>query len=233
MQSIHGGHASAKKFFNPTTAASYDSVVSVTTFGRDAAWKREIIKIAARSRNAGPVLDLACGTGILSSMLRDAGMEPAAGLDLTLDYMRLASRRMGAAGPLFAQGTAEVLPYRDGAFGAVVSSYLAKYVDVPMLVGECWRVLRPGGVMVMHDFTCPSSSAMRALWDTYFAVLRATGVLFARSWKPVFDDLDRVICSSRWAQQAVGAMEERGFADIMIKNYTGGTAAIVAGCRPA
>lgn len=233
MLSIHGGHASAKRFFNSATAASYDSVVSVTTFGRDAAWKREIVKIAARGRGAGPVLDLACGTGTLSSMLRDAGMEPAAGLDLTLDYLRLASGKMGAAGPLFVQGTAEVLPYRDGAFGAVVSSYLAKYVDVSMLVGECWRVLQPGGVMVMHDFTCPSNGAMRALWDAYFAVLRAAGVLFAKPWKPVFDDLDRVICSSRWAQQAASAMQERGFVDIMLKSYTGGTAAIVAGYKPA
>ncbi|MER3448093.1 MAG: methylase, partial [Candidatus Dadabacteria bacterium] len=74
--------------FNSATAANYNSVVSVTTFGRDAAWKREILRIVA-AKSSGPVLDLACGTGILSQMLQKAGRSPAAGLDLTFDYLRI------------------------------------------------------------------------------------------------------------------------------------------------
>jgi demethylmenaquinone methyltransferase/2-methoxy-6-polyprenyl-1,4-benzoquinol methylase len=222
----HGGHQMAKKFFNSATAASYDSVVSVTTFGRDAAWKREILRTIA-AKSSGPVLDLACGTGILSQMLQRAGRSPAAGLDLTFDYLRIANSKV--SGPLFAQGTAEVLPYRDGSFGAVVSSYLAKYVDINLLVDECWRVLSDGGVAIMHDFACPTSgSIMRALWGAYFIVLRAAGI-FAKSWRPVFADLDRVICESCWAQQAADAMAKRGFVNVTLKRYTGGTAAIVEG----
>jgi demethylmenaquinone methyltransferase/2-methoxy-6-polyprenyl-1,4-benzoquinol methylase len=66
---VHGGHASAKKFFTSDTAPSYDLVVRLTTFGRDAAWKRRILDII--SGKAGDALDLACGTGILSSMPTD------------------------------------------------------------------------------------------------------------------------------------------------------------------
>lgn len=221
---VHGGHASARRFFTPHTAPSYDAVVAITTFGCDAAWKRRIVE------RVGPghprVLDLACGTGILSSMLQGEGKQ-VAGLDLTFDYLRLAGRKIG---PVFAQGNAEVLPYRDGVFDATVSSYLAKYVDAELLVDECWRILSPGGIAVFHDFTCPRG-AMRSLWGAYFSLLRLAGP-FSKPWKPVFDDLDGVICESGWTDKVIAAMEKRGFADIKCNHYTFGTAAIVEGTKP-
>ncbi|MGI0020605.1 MAG: methyltransferase domain-containing protein [Nitrososphaera sp.] len=220
---VHAGHASARKFFTPSTAPSYDAVVGITTFGRDAAWKREILKVVS---GHGPVLDLACGTGILTSMIRETG-RPVAGLDFTRDYLEIAKDKMG---PLFAQGTAEVLPYRDGTFDAVVSSYLAKYVDVSLMVCECLRVLKPGGIVVLHDFACPGG-AMRSLWNAYFAALRLAGT-FARSWKPVFDGLDSVICQSRWEEQAIDAMQKCGFQGVAGRHLTLGTAAIVVGRKP-
>jgi len=217
---VHAGHASARKFFTQSTAPGYDAVVGITTFGRDAAWKREIVEAVT---GRGPVLDLACGTGILTYKVKETGRQ-VAGLDFTLDYLEIAKDKMG---PLFVQGTAEVLPYREGTFDAIVSSYLAKYVDVGLMVEECWRVLRPGGIVVLHDFACPGG-AMRSLWDAYFAALRLAGT-FARSWKPVFDGLDGVICQSRWEKQAIDSMQKCGFQGVAGKRLTAGTAAIVAG----
>lgn len=221
---VHSGHASAKRFFNSETAPSYDRVVDLTTFGRDVEWKEQIL--ATISAKRGDALDLACGTGILSSMLKADGWN-VSGLDLSPEYLQAARKKIG---PACTEGTAEVLPYKDATFDAVVSSYLAKYADVGMVAGECWRVLRPGGIAVFHDFTCPHG-AMRTLWRTYFAVLRAAGA-FVPSWRQVFGDLDRVICESRWQEQAVHALQERGFADVQSKSYTLGTAAIVWGHRP-
>ncbi len=221
---VHGGHASAKRFFNSETAPSYDQVVGVTTFGRDKAWKEQILRIISGKK--GGALDLACGTGILSSMLRAEGWN-VSGLDLSSEYLQIARKKIG---PACAEGTAEVLPFRDATFDAVVSSYLAKYADVGMVAGECWRVLRPGGVAVFHDFTCPQG-AMYALWRTYFSLLRAAGA-FVSSWKQVFCGLDSVICESRWREQAVQALQEQGFAGVQSKSYTLGTAAIVWGYKP-
>ncbi|WP_415283918.1 class I SAM-dependent methyltransferase [Candidatus Nitrososphaera sp. FF02] len=221
---VHRGHASAKKFFTSGTAASYDRVVRLTTFGRDAAWKEHILGIVSDRR--GSVLDLACGTGILSSMLHDRGWQ-VSGLDLSPEYLKIAGTKMEQA---FAEGTAEVLPYRDATFDAVVSSYLAKYVDVAMVAEECRRVLRPGGVAVFHDFACPQG-IMRRLWHAYFTVLRGAGVLVP-SWKHVFGDLDGVICESRWQEQAVQAMEESGFVHVRSSSQTLGTSATVGGQKP-
>ena len=221
---VHSGHASAKKFFTSGTAASYDRVVRLTTFGRDAAWKEHMLGIVSEKR--GSVLDLACGTGILSSMLYGRGWQ-VSGLDLSPEYLKIAGTKIEQA---FAEGTAEVLPYRDATFDAVVSSYLAKYVDVAMVVKECRRVLRRGGVAVFHDFACPQG-AMRRLWHAYFAILRDAGV-FVPSWKHVFRDLDRVICESRWQEQAMQAMVESGFVRVQSKGQTLGTSATVWGQKP-
>jgi demethylmenaquinone methyltransferase/2-methoxy-6-polyprenyl-1,4-benzoquinol methylase len=222
----HKGHTSARKFFNSSTAPSYDSVVRTTTFGRDAAWKRQILaEIRARKK----VLDLACGTGILATMVDSESRGRVVGLDLTLEYLQVARKKMSLAS---VQATAEAIPYRDGTFDAVVSSYLAKYVDLQALAGECWRVLEPRGIAVFHDFTCPENSVMRGLWRLYFAVLRTAGVLFARSWKGVFCDLDRVICESHWADELTRALQERGFAGIECRRYTFGTAGMVVAKKP-
>ncbi len=215
----HEGHASARRFFTAGTAPSYDNVSLVATFGMDRAWKRRIVEIAGKRSN---VLDLASGTGILSSMISATGAS-VTGLDLTFEY--LAQSRANPA----CQGTAEVLPFRDCTFDAAVSSYLAKYVDARLAVSECWRVLQPGGIAVFHDFACPKGD-MRGLWNAYFAVLRAAGA-FSKSWRPVFAELDDVICKSRWVGRFSEAMRERGFQDVSVSYHTLGTAAIVWGYK--
>ena len=217
---VHEGHASARRFFTLANAASYDALVRISTFGRDSAWKRAIVQ-AAGERNS--VLELACGTGILSSMLEQAG-KSVTGLDLTFGYLAVAGRKLQLSA---VQGTGEVLPYRDDCFDAVVSSYLAKYVDIERTVSECKRVLRPGGALVFHDFTYPSNSAMQGLWNAYFYVLRAAGV-FAPSWRAVFEQLDSIVRESRWVDQTQDALQKKGFQNIVCRYHTAGTAAVVA-----
>jgi len=215
----HEGHASARRFFTSANAPSYDAVSFVATFGRDRAWKRRIAEIARGRRS---VLDLASGTGILSSIISKAGAS-VTGLDLTFEYMARSPAKAAC------QGTAEVLPFRGGTFDAVVSSYLAKYVDAGLVLNESWRVLQPGGVAVFHDFACPKG-AMRGLWDAYFAILRFAGVFYA-SWRPVFAELDDVICRSQWVDKFSEAMKGRGFQDVNIGYHTLGTAAMVWGYK--
>ena len=220
---IHEGHTRVRSFFTPANAASYDSVVRLATFGQDSAWKREIIKTIAYSKS---VLELACGTGVLSSMLIENGRE-VIGIDLTFEYLRTLRRKLQTK---ISQGTAEALPYRDESFDAVASSYLIKYVDVSKVVNECWRVLKPGGVVIFHDFTYPIGM-MKALWNAHFALLQLAGI-FMKSWKIVFDQLDNVIKNSDWIDQTTRTLHSRGFRNINHKFYTAGTAAIIHAEKP-
>jgi demethylmenaquinone methyltransferase / 2-methoxy-6-polyprenyl-1,4-benzoquinol methylase len=215
----HEGHASARRFFTAGTASSYDKVSLLATFGKDRAWKQRIVEIAGKRNN---VLDLASGTGILSSMVSATGAS-VAGLDLTFEYLTRSSASV------VCQGTAEVLPFKDATFDAIVSSYLVKYIDARLVVDECWRVLQPGGVVILHDFTCPTG-AMYGLWRAYFEILRLAG-LFLKSWRPVFAELDDIICRSNWVEKVSEAMREDGFPSVKVSYHTLGTAAIVWGYK--
>jgi demethylmenaquinone methyltransferase / 2-methoxy-6-polyprenyl-1,4-benzoquinol methylase len=59
------GYLYAKNFFNENNASSYNNLVKFATFGKDYYWKK---KISSKISSKGLILDLACGTGILSSL---------------------------------------------------------------------------------------------------------------------------------------------------------------------
>jgi len=220
---VHEGHTSARSFFTRSNAGSYDTVVRLATIGRDSMWKREITNAVGKSKS---VLELACGTGVLSSMLTRSGRS-VVGIDLTFEYLHVSKSNLQRP---VAQGTAEVLPYRDESFDAIVSSYLAKYVDIQSVVEESWRVLRAGGVIVFHDFTYPSG-VMRRLWNAYFAMLRIAGRV-VMPWKTVFEQLDNVIKNSDWVRQTTNVLYSQGFQNVDCRYYTAGTAALVFAKKP-
>jgi demethylmenaquinone methyltransferase/2-methoxy-6-polyprenyl-1,4-benzoquinol methylase len=151
------------------------------------------------------------------------------GLDLTFDYLRTAKKKRSAG--LLTNGTAEVLPYREQSFDSVTSSYLAKYVDIERVVSECWRVLKHRGVVVFHDFTYPSNSLARSLWNGYFKILRLAAKTVP-SWAPVFRELDKVVKMSNWLGQTMQALEGTGFKNISFRFYTMQTSAIVSANKP-
>jgi demethylmenaquinone methyltransferase/2-methoxy-6-polyprenyl-1,4-benzoquinol methylase len=220
---VHEGHAHAMRFFTPANASSYDLILRLATFGRDSAWKRHIIKILSHHSQ---VLELACGTGILTSMLTEKG-KSVTGIDLTFEYLLAFKQKLNTP---IAQGTAEVLPYKDDSFDAAVSSYLAKYVNIQKVVDECRRVLRPGGIVVFHDFTYPSG-VIRGLWNMHFELLRHAG-RFVAPWKVVFRELNDVIKESDWVNQTITALGDRKFQNVQRAYYTGGTSAMVSAEKP-
>ena len=221
---LHEGHATAQEFFTSENAASYDSVARYATFGQDRVWKRRIIGAIHRRRS---ILELACGTGILSEMLIESG-RTVVGIDLTFDYLRALKNKVDVR---VSQGTAEALPYREEHFDAIVSSYLAKYVDIEFVVQECMRVLLPGGIVVFHDFAYPDGPVMQRLWKFYFSLLRVCGIFMA-SWRPVFSHLDTYIEESRWELKTEKALRSHGFKNISVEYLTGGTAAIITAEKP-
>jgi ubiquinone/menaquinone biosynthesis C-methylase UbiE len=223
---IHEGYRNVTKFFNFKNASSYDFIVYLTTFGQDSFWKNETIKIL---NEPSSVLDLACGTGILSSMLMDNTMKNVIGLDIVFDYLEIAKKKRKKM--CLTNGTAEILPYKNECFDSVVSSYLGKYVDVKKVVEECWRVLNHNGIIVFHDFTYPKNDLVQSFWNIYFVILRMAGRI-VKPWETVFKELDQVVRSSIWVEQTIYSLEQKGYKNIYCKYYTFGTSAIISARKP-
>jgi SAM-dependent methyltransferase len=97
---------------------------------------------------ARTLLDLACGTGIVTRRLTRPGLRPH-GVDRAAGMLRAAAPRLGGAGGAVVQGDVHRLPFRDAAFDAVTAVWLLHLLDdAAPVVAEAARLLRPGGVLV-------------------------------------------------------------------------------------
>lgn len=210
------------------TGHSYDRVVRLGTLGFDGYWKRRIL---ARVPPVTSILDLACGTGILTfALARHHRHARIVGVDVTEDYLRMARRKAQALGAKidFIHANAETVKLRE-TFDCITSSYLPKYVDANLLLQNISPALRPGGVIVLHDFLYPRHPLARAIWHGYNRILNFTGRRLFPEWKNVFDNnLTDLIVRSNWLAEFSEAFRQHGYTDIRIERLTFGSAAIIS-----
>ena len=194
------------RFFEKT-AHTYDKIVNLTTFGKDKYWKKEIIK---KVPNCGSVLDLACGTGILTFQI--AKKLPDAkilGVDITESYLEIARKKLKNYQKIsFLCQDAEKLNL-DQKFDCITSSYIPKYCNAEALIKMCLNHLNPGGKIILHDFTCPKNKIVRSLWNLYFVVLHLAGYLLP-NWEDVFVELPKLIRETRWLDDYEDTMKKYG-----------------------
>lgn len=155
-------------------AGRYDQMNRLMSLGRDRAWRRRAIQLAAVPPG-GRLLDVATGTGDLSliSLEHDPSIHAAA-VDFTSAMLQVGrSKEYGRTGPArrigWTGGDALRLPYPDGVFDAVVSGFMMRNVtDVATALTEQRRVVRPGGRVVCLELTYPATPLWRAVYRFVF-----------------------------------------------------------------
>ena len=117
------------------------------TGGVDPEYVEQILPLAAEHlAGAGRVLDVGCGEGQVARQAAAAGSQ-AVGLDLT--WVQLAEARRRAGGPRYVGGSGDLLPFRSGAFDAVVACLVFEHIEnMDASMAEVGRVLVPGGRFV-------------------------------------------------------------------------------------
>ncbi len=215
------------------TGASYDRVVAWTTLGLDGYWKRKLL--ASMPETAERVLDLACGTGIvLEKLARKYPGSQLVGVDLTQEYLDVAKAKLAAMGveAELLHANAESAPL-TGAFDAVCSSYIPKYVDPDRLLDCITPYLRAGAKVVLHDFTYPKTWLYRKVWRVWMWSINTIGPRFFPAWEKAFDkELVTVIKNTHWPREFMAAFERHGYVDIKRQNLTARSSMIVSARRP-
>jgi demethylmenaquinone methyltransferase/2-methoxy-6-polyprenyl-1,4-benzoquinol methylase len=214
------------QFFNDTSD-SYDNIVHWTTFGKDSLWKNKILEQLSGEKT---VLDLACGTGILTRQI--AQKIPHAeivGVDITSTYLEKAKEKLESYPNIsFVNSDAEKLKL-DRKFDCITASYLPKYCDSEILIKTCLEHLNPGGKIILHDFTYPKNRFVRQMWNVYFKVLNFEG-FFIPSWKNVFVDLPQLIRTSKWVEKYQKSMKNAGL-KTNLEELTWGCSAVLTGTK--
>lgn len=150
-----------------TIARRYDLVNDLQSFGLHRWWKRRLARLAG-VREGTTALDVCCGTGDVALVLARRGAR-VTGLDFSEAMLAVARQRAAGHGNIeLVQGDALQLPFADGAFEVVTISYgLRNLSDVEGGLREMWRVLRPGGRLLILDFGKPENRLWRAISFAY------------------------------------------------------------------
>jgi demethylmenaquinone methyltransferase/2-methoxy-6-polyprenyl-1,4-benzoquinol methylase len=148
-------------------AERYDLMNDALSLGQDRYWRRMVAR-AVGARPGELVLDLAAGTGTSSRTFTAAGARCVA-CDFSLGMLQVGARRP-ADEVAFVAGDAVRLPFADGAFDAVTISFgLRNVVDTGAALAELRRVTRPGGRLVVCEFSRLRPAALDALYGQYLA----------------------------------------------------------------
>jgi demethylmenaquinone methyltransferase/2-methoxy-6-polyprenyl-1,4-benzoquinol methylase len=203
------------------TGPTYDAMVHRATLGFDGRWKRRML--AHIPPGDGPVLDLACGTGISTlSIAQRFPHRRVVGVELRDEYLRIARAKIARAG---ISNVDLVLCRAEDfdsptVFDCITSSYLAKYADLPVLVERGGRMLRPGGVFMMHDFTLPPRPWLVAIWRLYFALMRQTVARAFSEWKEIYEGLPQLIERTHWVALLQDALGRNAFTEVKLEFLT-------------
>lgn len=219
---------SAERFFSGN-AWSYDHIARVSTLGLDGWWKRKILKKIPKA--ADRILEQASGTGILTCKI--ARLFPKSrviGVELHEEYLKVARKKvrdLDLSNVEFIHGRAEDVILKGG-FDCIVSDYLAKYVDLDLLVAHAWRMLRKGGLLIMHELTRPTNPQFLVLWSIHFKFLQAYGNWKHPEWKMALNDVPFLLTTTRWVDELTRALRANRFSDIEIENQIFGASVIVS-----
>jgi demethylmenaquinone methyltransferase/2-methoxy-6-polyprenyl-1,4-benzoquinol methylase len=204
-------------------ASRYDRTNTILSFGRDRSWRRAT-RAALDLKPGDRCLDLAAGTGVSTQELARSGAY-VVGVDLSLGMLHQ-GRRSRPEVPLLA-GDALALPFPDGSFDAVTISFgLRNVVDTAGALREMARVTRPGGRLVVCEFSAPVNGALRTVYLGY--LMRALPAVARRvSANPeAYVYLAESIRA--WPDQAglAGIVAGAGWPDPRWRNLTGGVVAL-------
>jgi len=186
----------------------------------------------------GAVLDLAGGTGDIAALLskRVGAIGRVVLSDINEAMLNTGRQRLEDQGVVsnvrYAIANAEMLPFEDSEFDAVTIAFgLRNVTDKDAALREMHRVLRPGGQVLILEFSQVQAEPLKAVYDAWsFGALPILGKLIAND-ENSYRYLAESIRKHPPQEQLVQMMEKAGFEDVSFRNLTGGIVAIHRGVR--
>ena len=211
-------------------AARYDLTNTLLSLGQDRRW-RSAVRSAVDARAGQRVLDLAAGTGTSSEPLRRDGAFVVP-VDFSLGMLTEGRRRRPHLP--FVAGDALRLPFADATFDAVAVSFgLRNVVDVDDALAELARVTRPGGRLVVCEFSHPTWRPFRTVYVEY--LMRALPPLARRASSNPDAYVYLAESIRAWPDQRALArrIDAAGWSGTQWRDLSGGIVALHRATRPA
>ncbi len=231
-------HSNAVREMFSGIAGKYDLLNHVLSANIDKRWRRlvrqDLAEILANEKAV--VLDVACGTGDLSIELQSHAKARVLGTDFCRPMLDLANEKTEklSLDVPYIEADAMQLSFADESFDAVTIAFglrnLSNFKDG---LTELRRILKPGGKLVVLEFSSPLIPGFKTLFNLYFTqILPRIGGLVSGS-RGAYEYLPDSVSKFPDQKNLAKMITETGFSNVAYKNLTGGIAAIHSGTRSA
>ena len=215
-------------------APRYDFLNRLLSFGIDRRWRTKAVRLL-KYREGSRILDVATGTGDVALEIARRTPESVriTGADFCKEMVDLGNVKVSAS-PYADRidlrvAPCEDLPFADDTFDSITIAFgIRNVVDRKLGLAEMWRVLRPGGRMIILEFSTPHSRLFRQLYYFYFRrLLPVVGGLFSRynAYKYLPDSVLEFPSQEEFSRM----IAEAGFGNIHLHELTFGIATIYVG----
>ena len=220
-----------------SVASKYDIMNDFMSLGIHRLWKRHFVLTSGVEKGA-QVLDLAGGTGDIAKLLAPKVSDTGHIIvgDINQEMLDVGKSRLIDAG-LFGrvstqQMNAECLPFEDERFDLITMAFgLRNVTDKQKALNDMYRVLKPGGKLMVLEFTEVNVSFLRKIYDTYsFKILPEIGQMVAGD-RDSYQYLAESIRKHPNQEALKSMLEKAGFALCKVENMSGGIVAIHTGYK--
>lgn len=218
----------------------YDFLNHVLSCGVDYYWRRRTVQ-AAPLQDDGPILDVCTGTGDLAIAFwkRSRGRACVVGSDFTHEMLQLAGSKSarihktahGGAPLVYVEADTQRLPFADDRFQIVSVAFgLRNVTNTELGLREMVRVCRPGGRVLILEFSMPRRRVLRGLYGWYFRrVLPKIGQLLARNRHSAYNYLPESVSAFPEGEDLAEIMRRCGLERVTWKPLTFGVATLYQG----
>jgi demethylmenaquinone methyltransferase/2-methoxy-6-polyprenyl-1,4-benzoquinol methylase len=217
-------------------APRYDLLNHLLSAGIDRRWRRRAVE-HLRDLRPHAILDVATGTGDLA--LEAARLEPSriVGIDIAprmLERARTKIARRGLSSLIeLRMGEAEALPFPDESFdGVLVAFGVRNFEHLERGLGEVLRVLRPGGRLVVLEFSHPQRFPYRQLYFFYFTRILPLIGRAVSGHREAYAYLPATVLAFPEGEAFLGVLSQAGFEQGRLEPLSAGVATIYTGSRP-
>jgi len=204
-------------------AAKYDTTNDILSLGQTRTWRKAVVA-AVDPKPGERILDLAAGTGTSTQPFYEMGAQPVA-CDFSAGMIEVGRKQYPHLN--FVQGDALALPFEDNSFDAVTISFGLRNVnDTALALQEMFRVTKPGGRLVVCEFSHPTWSPFRKVYLEYLMKALPAVATKVSSNPDAYVYLADSIRA--WPDQLELAqlIESQGWLDCQWRDLTGGIVAL-------
>lgn len=215
-------------------AHRYDFLNHFLSFGIDKYWRKRTVRIITDRLTNPSIIDVATGTADLAITALKMGASRITGIDISekmLEAGREKIRKKGLGDKIeLINCNSESICFTDNTFDAAMVAFGVRNFSDPVLgLSEMKRVVRPGGIVAVLEFSKPEGTLFKHVYNFYFRnLLPVTGAVFSGK-KGAYSYLNQSVMEFADKEKFAGMMEEAGFSEITQIRLTWGIATIYTG----